>query len=487
MATRTVQTFESRLPSTDDHPYRTGAWRPNLVEYDADALEVVEGKLPEDLSGLYVRNTENPLVGAFERYHPFDGDGMLHAIWFEGGRARYANRMVPTVALAEERAAGAPLYAGIAEAPELSKRSGWGARGGMKDASSTDVVVHRNRILSTFYQCGDAYAFDAHSMESLGRETWNGRFPADTGISAHPKVDERTGELFYFRYGKAAPYLHVGVVSSEGDVVHEIPVALPGPRLPHDMALSERHVILNDFPLYWDPALLAKNVHRPRYYPELPSRFAVVPRRGGVDDIRWFEAAPTYVLHFSNAWEEGSEVILEGYAQSTPMPKPKPEHGPYAWLMSQIDMASLGARARRWRFDLATGKTREEDLSPTITEFPTIHGGFAGRRNRYVVSMAAKPGWFLFDGILVTDKETGEEQRFQYEEGVYASESPVAPKRGKTTEGDAYVVTFVTDMNKDVSECHVFELTRIADGPIAKVRLPERISSGTHACFATFA
>lgn len=483
MATRIVRTHESRLPANDDHPYRIGAWRPNLVEYHAEDLEIVEGKVPDDLDGVYVRNTENPIMGAFERYHPFDGDGMLHAMWFEAGRTRYANRLVPTVGLAEELAAGEPLYAGIAEAPELSKRSGWGARGGMKDASSTDVVVHGDQILSTFYQCGDAYAFDAANLESRGRATWGGRFPTDTGISAHPKVDERTGELFYFRYGKAAPYLHYGVVSKAGQVVHEIPIALPGPRLPHDMAISEHHAILNDFPVYWDAALLTKNVHRPRFNPEGASRFAVVPKRGAASDVRWFEAAPTYALHFANAWEEGTEVILEGYAQSTPMPKPKPEHGTYAWLMSQIDMASLGARARRWRFDLATGKTREEDLSPTITEFPSIHGQFTGRRNRYVVSMSAKPGWFMFDGLIVTDKDTGKEQRFQYPDGVYASEAPVAPRRGKTAEGDAYVVTFVSDTIRDLSECHVFDLTRVADGPIAKVRLPERIASGTHACF----
>jgi carotenoid cleavage dioxygenase-like enzyme len=35
----------STLPADDDHPYRTGAWRPNLVEYDATDLDV-EGAIP---------------------------------------------------------------------------------------------------------------------------------------------------------------------------------------------------------------------------------------------------------------------------------------------------------------------------------------------------------------------------------------------------------------------------------------------------------
>ena len=34
----------STLPDDDDHPYRTGAWRPQTVEYDADDLDVVEGE-----------------------------------------------------------------------------------------------------------------------------------------------------------------------------------------------------------------------------------------------------------------------------------------------------------------------------------------------------------------------------------------------------------------------------------------------------------
>ena len=75
------------LPDDDDHPYRSGAWRPQSTEWQVDDVEVVEGEIPADLDGLYVRNTENPLHESITRYHPFDGDGMVHAIRFRGGRA----------------------------------------------------------------------------------------------------------------------------------------------------------------------------------------------------------------------------------------------------------------------------------------------------------------------------------------------------------------------------------------------------------------
>jgi len=39
--------MRSTLPAADDHPYRTGPWRPNHTEYDADDLDVI-GAIPAD-------------------------------------------------------------------------------------------------------------------------------------------------------------------------------------------------------------------------------------------------------------------------------------------------------------------------------------------------------------------------------------------------------------------------------------------------------
>ena len=102
----------------------------------------------------------------------------------------------------------------------------------MKDASSTDVIVHRGTALTSFYQCGDLYRVDPYSGETLGKEDFNGRFPFEWGVSAHPKVDDRTGELLFFTYSKEAPYMRYGVVDANNDLVHLTDVPLPGPRLP---------------------------------------------------------------------------------------------------------------------------------------------------------------------------------------------------------------------------------------------------------------
>jgi carotenoid cleavage dioxygenase len=236
--------------------------------------------------------------------------------------------------------------------------------------------------------------------------------------------------------------------------------------------------------VFWDTELLAKGVHRARFHRDLPTRFAVLPRRGTSADVRWFEASSTYVLHWINAFEADGEIVLDGYRQADPIPRAAPEDGPWGPLMRQVDLASLGTTAHRWRFDLRTGRTREEPLDDACTEFPTIDPRRAGRAHRSAWAMTAKPGWFLFDGLARLDIGRGTRDRFRWPEGVYGSESPMIPRRGGEAEDDGWVVTFVSDTRADVSECQIFDARRLADGPVACVRLPERISSGTHACWA---
>ena len=100
-------------------------------------------------------------------------------------------------------------------------------------------------------------------------------------MSAHPKVDDATGELLFFTYSKQAPYMRYGVVDANYDLVHIIDIPLPGPRLPHDMAFTPNYAILNDFPMFWDPKLFEADIHLPGFHPDMPSRFAVIPRHGG--------------------------------------------------------------------------------------------------------------------------------------------------------------------------------------------------------------
>jgi carotenoid cleavage dioxygenase-like enzyme len=477
-------TYQHTVKTTlkpSQHPYLNGPWQPNSTEYTASELEVI-GKIPTDIDGVYVRNTENPAQDPLGNYHPFDGDGMLHVMSFRDGKAEYRNRFIRTRGFNAEQEAGEALWAGIANNPALSKRPGCGAQGALKDASSTDVVIHAGKILSTFWQCGEGYRLDPYTLEQEGTESWT---PLE-GISAHPKVDEKTGELLFFNYSKYPPYQHYGVVDKNNKLVHYTPVPLPGPRLPHDMAFTENYSILVDLPLFWDPELLKEGRHHAKYFADMPTRFGILPRFGSASDVRWFEAAPTYVLHWMNAYEEGDEIVLDGYFQD--QPDPEPIAGlPRAVgkMMANIAINCFQSKLHRWRFNLKTGTVTEQRLDERCLEFGTFNQQYAGRKNRYLYSVWGEPNWFLFSGLVKHDLVTGESWSLPFGEQRFGSEAPFAPRVNAKDEDDGYIVSFITDMKADRSECVLIDAKNIEAGPICRILLPHRICSGTHATWAS--
>ena len=95
----------------------------------------------------------------------------------------------------------------------------------------------------------------------------------------------------------------------------------------------------------------------------------------------------------------------------------------------------MQTRLHRWRFNLVTGAVREEQLSDSITEFGMINSGYAGREYRYTYAATGKPAWFLFDGLVKHDLRTGAEERFAFGDGVYGSETAMAPRVGRPQRG----------------------------------------------------
>lgn len=311
-----------------------------------------------------------------------------------------------------------------------------------------------------------------------------GRFPSDWGVSAHPKADARTGELLFFNYGTDAPYLHYGVVDAEDRLAHYVDIPLPGPRLPHDMAFTENYAILNDCPLFWIPEALAHGKYVPRYHPDLPMRLGVLPRRGRPDQIVWFDADPTYVLHWTNAYEDGDEIVLEGFHQETPEPPDDGTGTLYRRLFRSLALDRMGTHLHRWRLNLRTGSLTEERLSESVTEFGMINPHHGGIRHRYTYAATGGAG-------LVPLRRARQTRRADRSRGA------LLVRRGRLRQRDGDGAPHrvrgrgrrLPDHDHHRHEpgpvrMPVFDARRPADGPLARIGLPERVSSGTHSTWA---
>jgi carotenoid cleavage dioxygenase len=455
------------------NPYLAGVFGPVDEERTDDRLQVI-GELPPDLDGVYLRNGPNPRLDPLGRYHWFDGDGMVHAVRFHDGHASYRNRWIRTRGFAAEDGADTALFNGVMENPAANPRLG--LRLPLKDSANTDLVAFRDRVLALWYLAGEPYALDPVTLDTIGVEDFAGTRTCQ--VSAHAKVDERTGELMFFDYGPTPPFMRHGVVGPDGAVTHLVDIDLPGARLPHDMAITANHSILMDLPLVADPVAARQGRHKIMFDNSMPARFGVIPRHGAGDSVRWFEAEPCYVYHSVNAWEEGDEVVLDLCRVTKPAPRGDAV-GPLAKMLSYL---RLDAHLYRYRFNLRTGAVIEQQLDDDNTEFPTMDARKLGTPTRFAYNMRiSEEATLLFDGVVKYDTETGATDRHWFGPGRWGSEAPFAPRAGGTAEDDGWLVSFVHDEGEDRSEVVVLDASDLAAGPVARVVLPARVPIGFHA------
>jgi carotenoid cleavage dioxygenase len=460
-----------------DNPYLHGIHAPTVHETTAFDLPV-EGELPAGLYGAYLRNGPNQVLPPKNLYHWFDGDGMVHGVWFADGKAHYRSRFVRTAALAAEARAGESLWPGVMGPFDLDR--GDAPVDYLKDTANTDLVWHDGHLLALWYLCGEPYRLDPLTLEPRGVADFGGA--RSTTVSAHPKVDERTGELVFFTLADLEPpYMTYGVVDAAGKLAHQVPIEIPGPRAPHDVTITERFSIVHDFPFFHDAAVLREHGYRvARFHRDVPTRFGVLPRRGGTDEVRWFEFEPGYVLHMVNAWEDGDWIRMDGCLQPDPRIRRDPEEGALASMLGYLRIRS---HLHRWEMNLATGETRETPLDDLNVEFCLPDTARYGVETRWSYHQHIPAGGYTveFHALVKYDHRDGSCVRYDYPEGWYASESPFAPDPSGRDEDDGWVVTIATDAASLRSECWVFDARAIERGPVARVKLPARVPTGFHA------
>jgi len=463
-----------------DIPALNGNNGPIHQEDSWDELQVI-GQVPADMNGLYVRNGPNAFFEPTWRYHAYDGDGMLHAVRFSQGRASYRNKWVRTAGLQEEQAAGRPLWTGIKEAPRADT-----PEAPLKNTSNTDVKFHAGRLLTMWYRSGMPYAVDPMTLETLGPSDFDN---AVDRLSAHSRPDEHTGEFMFFDYDTKPPFMRYGVVNAQRQLRTLIDVPMERPGLPHDMAITENYSILHDFPLRPDPQALKMGRYKVRFFADQPSRFGVLPRHGKAEDIRWFEAKPTYMLHVVNAWEEGDEVVMVGTPYRL---HPKEDGSPDgARLEKTIHLRQRDFLLYEWRFNLATGQTSERAIDDVLnTEFPAINSAYQGRKNRWSYHINFPQGGReepRFPGLVKYDLETGGYVAYSAGPQYFYNEAGFAPRDKPQAEDDGYLVMFVWNPQDQRSEVQIFDASgaRMANGPIARVLLPRRVPHGFHATYVS--
>jgi carotenoid cleavage dioxygenase-like enzyme len=435
--------------------YLEGPFAPVTEEVTAFDLPV-QGEIPEELDGLYVRNGPNPFGPVDpDTYHWFIGEGMVHGVRLGGGSAQwYRNRWVGGTNLNAAR--------GLPDIPGPD----WNGAG---YSPNTHAAGFAGKLWATVEAGSCPVELDAE-LNSVRRNDFDGTLP--NGFTAHAKYHPATGELHGVAYAWAQLLDHVQyiVVGADAKVRRCIDVPLPGMPMVHDMSVTEHYGVIYDQPCTVDLDAAFAGVRFPfRWDPDHGCRLGFLPL--DADDssaIVWVDAPLGYVFHPLNAYETAPDrVVID-----------------VCWYPRVFDVDRTGpfdatASLQRWEIDLTRRTLMATTIDDRPIDFPRHAPGVATRAHRFGYGARVTPHDLAWHTVKY-DLSSGDCTEFDHGPGRGGGEPVFVPRAGGTAEDDGWLVQFVHDTAGGPSDLVILDAGDLGRPAVATVTLPARVPLGFH-------
>ncbi|NUN64539.1 Apocarotenoid-15,15'-oxygenase [Pseudanabaena biceps] len=446
-------------------------------------VDEVEGSIPSELEGTLFRNGPGQFDINGEEYgHPFDGDGMICAIAFKDGKAHFTNQFVQTPELLAEQKAGKILYRSVFG---TQRSGGWlnnifDVR--IKNPANTSVVYHGGKLLS-LCEVGLPYSLDSQNLQTLGVEDF-GILPKDQPFTAHPRRDDRTGDLWCFgvKTGLQST-ISIYRFTEQGKLSTESEVKVAGFCFLHDFVVTPNYRIFiqNPFKFKSVPFLLGFATAGAclELDPHKPSQILLVDRQGNLQTL---DTESCFIFHHCNAYEEGDEIILDSVCYPDYL-KAEPNSSFRDVDFSEIPCGHL----YRFTINPKLGTVTRRLVLERSCEFPVVAPRCVGQKHRYtyLATIAKESEPAPFQAIAKVDLETGKHEIHNFAPRGFVGEPIFVPRdrRADSAEDDGWVLTLVFDGERNRSDLVVLDAQNIAGKPVAILHLKHHVPYGFHGSF----
>nr|AMR99691.1 9-cis-epoxycarotenoid dioxygenase [Scrippsiella trochoidea] len=485
-----------------DGDYDREAWLAAFQNVEEEVCYTVACEdLPKDLKGTYFRNSPAKFkVGEDQIMHPFDADGMVFAMTFDGsGQVHYRNRFVRTKGYCEELEAGRMIYRNQFS----SKPGGWSANildFRIKNLANTSVMSWGGRLLA-LWEGGKPYELDGKSLATFGESNLAGALKDGDNFTAHPRYDAANDRLVGFQYQPDPAADQTELTFWEFgrggfEVLNCVKQTVPGFGFFHDFVVTKNYYVLSYAPtsLSWK-ALLGvaagfKSMGEAiEFNGDQPGRILMIPRDGSEPII--VEVDSHFCFHFANGFEdEDGRVIIDMVRVDTLMLGDGSSSSEPLWATADFQTIP---KSLLWRYEVSpAGQWSRRQLSDRPLDFPSIAPRLSGRRHRFAycaaVASTARAG--PAQGLAKIDAEEGSaSETWMPEPHQFLGESLFVPRctpdAEAAKEDDGYVVGLLFDGRARRSELLVFDAQSVATGPICRVPLRGQLPHGLHGCWSS--
>jgi len=441
------------------------------------------GTLPPWLAGTLLRTGPTKFeVGEQSMRHWFDGLAMLHRFTIEEGRVSYGNRYLEGRAYRAAREKGRIAYSEFATDPcrSLFKRvqTMFAPGQAISDNANVNVTKLGERFIA-MTETPLPVQFDAATLRAAHAPAY--RAPGEL-TTAHPHLDRASGGLINYaaKLGPRSSYRFFAVDPAAGAkprLLASMPVREPA--YMHSFGLTERWIVLAEFPFVVNPLALALSgrpyIENYRWKPELRTRFTLIDRASG-EASETLTADACFSFHHVNAFERDGEVIVDMCAY----PDPQIVEDLYLERLRAGAPVS-GATLTRFRLDPAKNSVERTALAEEDLELPRIaYPSRNERPYRYVWGNGTGDGGWL-ERIAKVDTESGHTLSWS-EPGCYPGEPVFVAEPDGAAEDAGALLSVVLDARSQRSSLLVLDAADLSE--LARAEVPHHIPFGFHGQFA---
>ncbi|MFB6192495.1 MAG: carotenoid oxygenase family protein [Haloarculaceae archaeon] len=443
----------------------------------------VEGEVPGWLDGALVRN--GPGRFSFPDTsvdHWFDGLAMLRKFAVRDGRVVYRNRFLDTEAYRNARRGRYEGGFGT-ESTRGAARQVLGLLIGERGTDNTNVNVWRYAgEYVALTETPNLTTFDPETLATTGRTGYLGD-PEGQHVTGHPHHDRERGETVGFstRFGREPAYRLWRQPDDRWGRETIGTVRADEPAYMHSFGLTDRYVVLTEFPLVASPLDLlrpgaASFIERFDWRPARGTRIHVLDRASGGRVARP-TAAPCYGFHHVNAYDDGDVIV----ADLVTFPDADAVSSLYFEDLADPDgdWSFDGGRLTRYRIDPAAGTVDEREIHGGHVGLPRISPDVYRRRHRYVYGQGERgqPVTELPGEVLKIDVETGGATAYRRED-AFVSEPVFVPRPDGDREDDG--VVFAVFLVPDAERSELVVLDGRSMDELARAPLPHALPLDFH-------
>jgi all-trans-8'-apo-beta-carotenal 15,15'-oxygenase len=436
----------------------------------------VRGKIPPGLQGTLYRNGAARFnLGTTRHTHWFDGDGMVQAFTFEGGKASHRGVLLQTPKLKEETRAGRFLYKGFGT--EMLDSRPIENPDQVNTANINILSMQGGRELYALWEGGSALQLDPKTLAAKSFKVWSPE-TAGAPFSAHPRRSP-DGTLWNFGYAPHSGSLILYEIDVLGKLKRQTVIAAPQADMVHDFAITENYLVFLLMPLE------VKTDTPPvgsldRYQWQSDRAMIAMLVKKSDFSFRRFELPNGGVFHLGNAWEDNG-ILRLAYARYSkflehlkgltfPTPKSQPD-----------ELASW----HEIELNLNDGAAKQFNTGLNGVEFPSFNTFQTGQNSDFTVLMQnthakANTNWGM-DTVLTWSR--GKSQRFTYGPQWLAEEHLFVPTKPNASSSQGWILGTAYNYVTQKTTLSIFDARSLHMGPIAQLELPYGLPLGLHGQF----